>query len=466
MGLITARKLLSSRGAGLACVAVSYLYLISLPGQSKSALLWLTNFLIIALSCGLVYFDSRNAISLKKVSGIFVLLFFGIAPILEYKMKIQYWGGGEISDNDYIFVNILILIAMTLYFVVYRISFSIQRSNYLRAGDQALLNAANSRLRFLRLLPPVVVSLLVILWFNDFNFLNLLLRGGDLRGDSVLENKTVGLIVNNFLRPFCFSALILCVFVARQYFRSNIIWCLVFGPIALLACFPTAIARFAIAALYIPLILVLYPGILKRGFLAVNGLVVSFVTIFPFFDAFRNFGQKSSVEYFAFGFDFFAAGHFDAYQNFVRTVSLDIVTGGNQLLGALLFFIPRTMWSQKPLGSGELLASKANLALTNIAQSLPAEGYINFGVFGIFAFVAFAAYCSAAIDRRFWREEMALRSSTFSLHYFQLIGLAIFIWRGDLLNAIAYTSGFLFSMALACHIYKSKPIRLYRAANR
>lgn len=453
-------KAASSRWFGLICVILTYSYLISLPGELKSTWLWLTNATIVFISCVLIYSDSIKTISIKKISGVFFLLFFGIAPILEYKMKIQYWGGGKISEYDYIFVNMLIIISLLIYSFVYKKSFSISRSNHGDNDTRLLLIAAGSRFRFFRVALPVMISLLIILWFNDFNFYNLLLRGGDVRGDVVLNNKAFGLVVNNFLQPFCFSSLILCIFVSRQYFGFNFIWCLILAPIALLVCFPTAMARFAIAALYIPLILVLFPAILKRGFLAINVLVGSFVTIFPFFEGFRNVDKGFSAKDLAFSFEFFTAGHFDAYQNFVRTVSVNIITDGRQLLGAILFFVPRAIWHDKPLGSGGILAEKANLGYSNIAQSLPAEGYINFGILGIFVFVIFIAFYSASLDRRFWHEEMPLMRSTFSLYYFQLIGLTIFIWRGDMLNAIAYTCGFLASMAVACHIYKSRPIRL------
>lgn len=454
-------KVASSRWTGLAFVLFTYSYLISLPGELKSIWIWLTNAGIVLISCLIIYADSIKTISLQKVSGVFFLLFFGLAPILEYKMKVRYWGGGEISEQDYIVVNVLLIISLLVYYFVYKISFSVSRSSFGDDDDRLLLIAARSRFRFLRLLPFVMISLLIILWFNDFNLYNLLLRGGDLRdADVIVDSKALGLVVNNFLRPFCFSSLILCIFVSRQYFGFNFIWCLILAPVAVLVCFPTAMARFAIAALYIPLILVLFPVILRRGFLAVNVLIGSFVTIFPVFDTFRNINQDFSFKDITFNFEFFTTGHFDAYQNFVRTVSLDIVTNGRQILGAILFFVPRAIWRDKPIGSGEILAEKAHLEFSNIAQSLPAEGYINFGIVGIFVFVIFAAFYSASLDHRFWRKKMPSYSSIFSLYYFQLIGLAVFIWRGDMTNAIAYTSGFMASMAMASHIYKSRPVRL------
>lgn len=456
------RKIVQSRWTGLSLVLLTYIFLINLPGPTKSIYLWLTNAIIILLSCIYIYNDTYKVLSIKTISGIYFLIFFGIAPILEYKMKINYWGGANISDYYYILVNTVIIISLLLYLFVYRISFSVLISHPSNRDAGKLLTSTRRKFGFIRLLPFVLLSVLLIFWFNDFSFYNLLVRSGDLRSDVVLDSKTVGLLVNNFLRPFVFNVLILCLFISKQYASSNYRWCLVFAPIALLIDFPTGLPRFAVAALYIPLLLVLFPSIFKTLFLASNALVVSFVTVFPLLSSFRTINQGFDAKNIGFDFNYFTAGHFDAYQNFVRTVSLNIITDGHQLLGAILFFIPRSIWHDKPPGSGELLATKANLVLNNISQTLPAEGYINFGILGIFVFIGLAAYFSAILDCRFWRSKMPLLHSIFFLYYIQILGLTIFILRGDLLNAIAYTFGFLISMAVAIYFYKSKSIRLGR----
>lgn len=453
-------KILSSRLIGLAGISFTYFYLTALPGRPQSIILWFTNFLIVVLSCCIIYTAPSRTISIFKICGVFFLLFFGITPILEYKMDIKYWGGASVSEYNYILTNTIIIIGIFLFWLFYKASCvlvgSIEKTDF----EYCLHRIVENEMGLLRLVIPQYGCLLLILWFFDFNYYNLIFRGGDFIGDVISDNKAAGLVVNNFLRPFCFSVAILYFFIIRQYGKLNVIWSLIFLPVALLVCFPSSLARFSIAALYIPLILVLFPRIFDNGFLLINALILSFVTIFPFFDAFRNVEKDFSFANIAIGFDagFFVAGHFDAYQNFLRTIELDIVTDGFQLLGAILFFVPRVLWIDKPIGSGELLAQKANLGFSNISQSLPAEGYVNFGLLGVFLFLAIAAYIAAKLDSNFWFNKKSSLRSIYSLYYFQIIGLTIFILRGDLNNAIAYTSGFLLSMAVTFRILKSRAI--------
>lgn len=446
--------LLSSRWSGLAIIFLTYIYLITLSGQAKSVFLWISNATIILISCLLIYFDPAKSVSIVKVVGIFFLLFFGISPILEYKTGTLYWGGGEMSEYDYIYSNILIIFSLLLYLFVYSFTLQIKKHESVSPGGLNLfrLSFRNARLR--RLFFVAFVFLLVVFGFNDFNVFNLITRGGDLGVATVVEVKAAGLIVNNFIRPFCFSALIFAVFFVRNFHFANRFWLYLLIPIAVFACFPVALPRFAVAALYIPLALVLFPGALRSKFMPANIFVLSFVSIFPLLDSFRYVDSDFSIDLIRFNFDFFIAGHFDAYQNFTRTVSLGIVTYGQQLIGAILFWFPRAFWEGKPIGSGELLAAAADLGLSNISQSLPAEGYINFGIFGIFLFIGLSAYGSAVMDAKFWYREMRSGKTLFSLYYFQLIGLTVFIFRGDLVNAVAYTSGFLSSMFLVCYVFK------------
>lgn len=83
----------------------------------------------------------------------------------------------------------------------------------------------------------------------------------------------------------------------------------------------------------------------------------------------------------------FKEGHFDSYQSILSVLNSEIITYGNQLLGVLLFWVPRSIWSNKPIGSGAFMAEITNLDFSNISMNYFAEGYINFGVFGMFLFL-------------------------------------------------------------------------------
>ena len=144
----------------------------------------------------------------------------------------------------------------------------------------------------------------------------------------------------------------------------------------------------------------------------------------------------------------FLESHFDAYSNFVHILANDITTSGYQLLGSLLFWVPRSIWPSKPIGSGAFLSEEIKLNWTNISCCYFAEGYINFGFFGILIFTFFLAWYCASFDKAYWKinKEKNKNYCFFELIYLLLLGLTFFIMRGDLMSSFAFTLGFIFSV--------------------
>uniref|UniRef100_UPI004048449C hypothetical protein n=1 Tax=Algoriphagus sp. TaxID=1872435 RepID=UPI004048449C len=82
--------------------------------------------------------------------------------------------------------------------------------------------------------------------------------------------------------------------------------------------------------------------------------------------------------------------NFDAFQMmFYTTVYTDKMgySLGNQLLLPAFFWVPRSIWPSKPIGSPDIVADHADFGSLNVSSPLWAEGYINFGVFGVFLFL-------------------------------------------------------------------------------
>ncbi len=140
------------------------------------------------------------------------------------------------------------------------------------------------------------------------------------------------------------------------------------------------------------------------------------------------------------------SGQFDAYENFVWTTVMckeEGLTNGRQLLGNLLFFVPRSWWPEKPVGSGQVIGEylKINYGMpnTNIANPLPSEGYINFGIIGVLIFGWVFGFLLKKSES--WNNHLPLQNAMF----FLFIGLVVFIVRGDLMASFAYTFGVLFA---------------------
>ncbi len=137
----------------------------------------------------------------------------------------------------------------------------------------------------------------------------------------------------------------------------------------------------------------------------------------------------------------------------VRTiiyVNFHGITWGNQLLGSLLFFIPRKFWPQKPIGSGHTIATDLGWDFTNVSCPYIGEGYINFGILGVILFAITLAVLTKFGD-------VAYKKSVYSnskeitiieLVYPFSIGFLFFILRGDLLSSLSYYIGFMVPVIL------------------
>jgi hypothetical protein len=186
----------------------------------------------------------------------------------------------------------------------------------------------------------------------------------------------------------------------------------------------------------------------------------------PLLDQFRNYrGGPISL---AISWDFVRKGHFDSFQNFMSVVYTENITYGRQLLGVLLFFVPRSIWPDKPIGSGAELAQEYGFVFSNISMNYFGDGYINFGYLGIVIFlIGFSIFC-AKMDIAFWKNYYA-NSPYVNVSYLLLLGLIIFILRGDLLSSTAYTVGMLTAVwmvskvAVKEHLIPTPPAWSHRA---
>jgi hypothetical protein len=78
-------------------------------------------------------------------------------------------------------------------------------------------------------------------------------------------------------------------------------------------------------------------------------------------------------------------------------------SGGRQLAGDLLFFVPRSVWHGKPPDSGVRVGRWMGMTNTNLSSPLWAELWLDFGPLGMAAGFLLAGRLSAGADRRYAR---------------------------------------------------------------
>jgi len=184
-------------------------------------------------------------------------------------------------------------------------------------------------------------------------------------------------------------------------------------------------------------------------------LVAVLLVLFPFMSLFTHVRIERLVAD-DFGWhiysEHFLSVHYDAWANVyaaVERVERRGLMGGEQLSGALLFFVPSTWWSDKPLASGIVIArylmDHYTMWFTNLSAPLPSEGYLDFGYPGVAAY----ALAMAALARALQRMATAGRGATALAVAVYLSFFSVFLLRGSLMVAVAYGSGALVAFGVA-----------------
>lgn len=174
--------------------------------------------------------------------------------------------------------------------------------------------------------------------------------------------------------------------------------------------------------------------------------VFGMVYLFPIMDMFRssltpNAKSQNPLEA-------MLSGDFDSWSQITNAVEFTESYGhtwGSQLMGVLFFWVPRSMWPDKPIDTGSLLADFKLYDFRNLSAPLWGELLVNGGwvllVVGMFLVGMF-------IRRMDKRTEIALRASSVPgvlgsiLPFYMLLLL-----RGSLLQSMAYLSVILLSYA-------------------
>ena len=131
--------------------------------------------------------------------------------------------------------------------------------------------------------------------------------------------------------------------------------------------------------------------------------------------------------------------NFDSFQIIAFTtkyVDFNGYSWGNQILLPAFFWVPRSIWTNKPIGTSDVVAGYSNLQSLNVSSPLWSEGYINFGCFGIFLFLFlfgfFARKCDDSLSL------IHLRSLFVTIITFFFASNTFILLRGDLNSGTMY----------------------------
>lgn len=383
-------------------------------------------YFLMILTLSFLLISSRR-LSVFSPFFLFSFLFYSYVPFLEYVNDVVYVSEIQFSDDDYFRSNMLILLVVVVVKVFEFFFNRVRKESY-------QVEPVGITFKYREILLVFLLSLLcfyLTLYVNNFDLNGLFFR-------SVTHGSRfspVYQVLSNFSR---FTLLLL--FLSVYFSSCNKAFKFYLFILIVLCCFPTAMPRYFVALIYIPIMWSLFP-FFRKGQNLIIAILIALLTVFPLLDKARRINDLNDYR-FSYSFDFFLAGHFDSYQTLMRVLQQDIITGGTQLLGNLLFFIPRAHWPEKPFGSGYFMADMLNYNFLNTSMNYLAEGYINFGYFGVGVFVVVLLAFMRKVDGLLVRDGERINKFIFIF----IFSFFIMIMRGDLLTVFSVLFSFAFSV--------------------
>jgi len=398
----------------------------------------------------------KRRLSLNLMHIIFTLFFLGLAPLVQFLTNsLPFANLHQIENKDIVIVNILIIVWMIFYIIGYY-----TKKTRLKFFGRKLFNTIfHHKVNYKGFLLLLFLSALSFLYLWRLETFNLWTR---MAFSSVYPaNHSLAIITGIFVRaiPIIGLATSVLILIKRQR-----LWLIltVIGLVILNIFFnnPLAAARYWTGTILMGFAIIILLGKLKTplGKLKLSTffvfcIIIGLLVIFPLINVGRYYvSVKEAGESMKFinPVNVLRSGDFDAYANLIYTVHYVEESGimwGKQLAGSLLFFIPRSIWPGKPVGSGNIIASYFNFPNLNIATPLPAEAIINFGIIGIPIFALIFGRILKIADNCFTQRLRRLEDNSNSLEYIEVIypfwlGFVFFISRGGLMSSFAYTVGF------------------------
>lgn len=244
----------------------------------------------------------------------------------------------------------------------------------------------------------------------------------------------------------------------RNKLNTSVIWKMLgfsLLAVALILNNPVSTARVKIGTILLSLFFLL-PWRRWSNAITVMCLVFALLVIFPFADLYRSDLDNNLSEHIAKTSPYneiVKNGDFDAFQqviNTVKTVEKSGLRFGVQVGGSLLFFVPRSIWPNKPVATGQWVAERMGYGYTNLSSPLWAEFYVDGGwLLLVLGFIGYG-YLVGILDKWYAQSSwIGTPPRVVSLVVPIYAGYQFFLLRGALMPAIAYFTPILL-FALLC----------------
>lgn len=420
-------------------IALFVLFFVS-DGRNN-ALYSAIHFVIIGLSLMHILWVRRFNLGLSF--SFFSLFFFGIIPLFEYKMGITYSGARIPLDESYMTAAALALLSSVCFYLGY----GLKRGRRFSLDLLTKIKLVSARHRQIAVITGglVIVALgIFIVYFYEFSLYKVLIRG---YGEESEQSAIGYSFVNYFARPLIFNLIFLMALILSR--RPHVPYWKIMGLcfLAVLLVSPVGIPRSLAGALYIPLAMMVFMPRFNSKYSQVSVVIIAILFLAPLADVFRFLNSHNENEQVDLGsnynIEYFFSGHFDAFHNLTQVIELHYHSEGWQVFGILFFWVPRALWAAKPNGTAVDFAEYAGFSADNVSFPLPAEFYVDYGVFGIVCGMFLTGLLYRRLDSLLSRPQRpgSTASYLYELGHLEMSILALYLLRGSVLVSFAFTVG-------------------------
>jgi hypothetical protein len=397
---------------------------------------------------------------------VFVYVFLGVQPTTSVWSKMWPHSNITFSQNLLFYTILLVWLGIVGFEVGYSrlIDFSNKKTTTIKSLSTITSPKQNSIISLMNLaivsVFTTILVLLAMMYFGPNVFLGF--RDGNVSGSEFQgpeSSQAANLLVIFGLRGLSSSLLFIVLYLFKNkhlfYTQKNIIrlkvilgYLIVFN---LIVSNPLNAPRLWSGGVILTSMLISTKWNGTNSFLRWASLTsIAFLLLFSGTDPRRIFGQQilrgepititNTVREVAQTFkglpvDF----NFDSFQIIGYTtqyVALHGYSWGYQVMLPAFFWIPRTVWPNKPIGTPDLVAAQSDLESLNVSSPLWTEGYVNFGWPGVFLFLFifgfFARKCDDSLSIKQQRPVfLTIITCFFASNTFILL-------RGDLTSGTMY----------------------------
>jgi len=367
--------------SALALCAAFPITLIGLtPSSSPYGWPWAVAVMVVAGS-GLAIVIGRKARSVfEMVFWLFTYVFFGAAPLVQLRLEVDPDTTPGLDHRLDTATFALVLVGVIAFWIGTLFARAQGNLAPFRQNHEAL---SQGRTRLLAL-----IALALFAWFVVQIGPSGLFAARDVRSaivSAAWPNVTTAAVVSAGVSMSLLVSTVAQVAILRRdpHTRKIANYVLVSATLIalLLVVNPVSSARYLFGTVALGLVAAFggYRTVGRFRLVAASS-VLGLLFAFPLIDLFRQsldarLELRSPVQS-------LLSGDFDAFGQLTNTVSYVGETGvtyGNQLLGVLFFWVPRSIWAAKPVDTGILLANYRGYEFTNLSSPLWGEFYINGG---------------------------------------------------------------------------------------